>query len=510
MSVQMERIDAALKDFEKTQPLPDSLPPVPSFELELLPSVLSVSASRISEAKQAPVDFVAVTYMVSLSSLLARNIAIRPMHDWTVVPNLWGVDIGRPSAKKSPAMSAALKPLESIEDNAAELFDSEAKDFAACRQLYEHQVKANTGKIQKAVKDGNTYKAESLIAQQADDEPLEPTCTRYLANDTTVEKLADLLTQNPSMLVCRDELAGFFASLERHGQEGARSFYLESWNGDKSFKVDRIARGSTRVPRACVSVLGSIQPGPLSGLLREAARHNRSNDGLMQRFQLAVWPDLSPRFQLIDVEADSVNDREITELFSRFASLDPATVGAEIPESGLPFLKFAPDAQKVFCKWLEGHENRLRNDDMPECLEAHLGKYPSMVPSLALILHLAEGHHGPVNALSTQKAIAWAVYLEKHAKRIYAPISGADYVAARALASKLKAKKVICGSTKRTDRFSLRDVYRNGWANLSTDECRLAVDVLEDFNWVSRGLEPTDGRTATVYHINPLIWEGDL
>ena len=147
---------------------------------------------------------------------------------------------------------------------------------------------------------------------------------------------------------------------------------------------------------------------------------------------------------------------------------------------------------------------------MPECLEAHLGKYPSMVPSLALLLHIADGHRGAVDALSTHKAIAWAVYLEKHAKRIYAPIVGADYVAARALASKLKAKKVICGSTKRSDQFSLRDVYRNGWANLSTDECRLAVDVLEDFNWITRGFQETEGRTATVYEVNPLIWEADV
>jgi hypothetical protein len=471
-----------------------------------------VSAKDISDAKQAPIDFVAVTYIVALSSLLARNIGIRPMAEgtWTVVPNVWGMCIGRPSAKKSPAMSAALRPLENLEDNAAELFDSELSDYDTKRQLHEHQIKANNAEIKKLLNKHESEKAGSLIAQQAEAEPTEPTCTRYLANDTTVEKLADLLTQNPSILVCRDELAGFFASLERHGQEGARSFYLESWNGDKAFKVDRIARGSTRVPRVCVSVLGSIQPGPLSSLLREGQRHNRSNDGLMQRFQLAVWPDLSPRFELIDGKADAENQQELKDLFARFASLDPATVGAEAPEVGIPFLRFSTDAQEVFCKWLENHENRLRNEDMPECLEAHLGKYPSMVPSLALILHLAEGHHGPVDALSTHKAIAWSVYLEKHAKRIYAPIVGADYVAARALASKLKAKKVICGVTKTTDRFSLRDVYRNGWANLSTDECRLAVDVLEDFNWISRGLEPTNGRTATVYHVNPLIWEGAI
>ena len=73
-------------------PLPDSLPSVPVFEPELLPSVLSVSAQEISKSKQAPIDFIAVTFMVALSSLLARHLAIRPLaaDGWTIIPNLRG------------------------------------------------------------------------------------------------------------------------------------------------------------------------------------------------------------------------------------------------------------------------------------------------------------------------------------------------------------------------------------------------------------------------------------
>ena len=112
------------------QPLPNHLPPVPEFEPELLPSVLSVSAQEISKSKQAPIDFVAVGFMAALSSLVARQIAIRPMaaDGWTVVPNLWGLIVGRPSAKKTPALSAALKPLHRLEDAAAELHESRCCD----------------------------------------------------------------------------------------------------------------------------------------------------------------------------------------------------------------------------------------------------------------------------------------------------------------------------------------------------------------------------------------------
>ena len=267
-------------EYPEPQPLPSHLPPVPEFEPELLPSVLSVSALEIAKSKQAPIDFVAVTYMVALSSLLARHVAIRPMaeNEWTVVPNVWGLIVGRPSAKKTPAMTAALKPLDILEDAAAEAYELALRDFDLRVQLHTHQVGANKTNIQKLLRSADPAQkneAAMLIEEQQDMEPEQPGCTRYIANDSTVEKLADLLQANPAILVCRDELQGFFASLERNGQESARAFYLEAWTGDKSFKVDRIGRGSTRVPRACVSVLG-WQPDARSTTTRQSQRRSHA------------------------------------------------------------------------------------------------------------------------------------------------------------------------------------------------------------------------------------------
>ena len=212
---------------------------------------------------------------------------------------------------------------------------------------------------------------------------------------------------------------------------------------------------------------------------------------------------MTPRFQLIDRKPCADNWNETIQIFERFAFIDSSAVDAEIPDEGMPYLRFDESAQEVYSRWLVNHENRLRNEDMPECLESHFGKYQSLAPSIALILHIAEGNSGPVGITSIGKAIAWTEYLERHARRIYAPIVGADFVAARALAKKIKSKKL-------GDCFSLRDVYRNGWANLSKDEVILAADVLVDFNWIERSEKKTHGRTATIYRISPLVWETEL
>jgi len=111
--------------------------------------------------------------------------------------------------------------------------------------------------------------------------------------------LGEILNENPhGILLFRDELNGFFRTLERQGHEADRAFYLECWNGDNSFTYDRIGRGTLHIAGACLSILGSIQPGPLADIVR--GLRGIGDDGLLQRFQLAVWPDASPEWQNID------------------------------------------------------------------------------------------------------------------------------------------------------------------------------------------------------------------
>jgi hypothetical protein len=84
---------------------------------------------------------------------------------------------------------------------------------------------------------GRPYPIASLL-------PDTPVLRRYKTNDSTVEKLGELLRDNPAgLLVQRDELVDLLASWEREDRQGDRAFFLEAWNGDQSFDTDRIGRG---------------------------------------------------------------------------------------------------------------------------------------------------------------------------------------------------------------------------------------------------------------------------
>ena len=182
--------------------------------------------------------------------------------------------------------------------------------------------KVNDAKIREAIKKGGDPYEIARLGLSATDET--PTRRRYLVNDSSVEKLGELLNENPNgLLVFRDELLGLLYSLERDGQEGARQFYLETWNGNGRFTYDRIGRGTVDIEACCLSVLGSIQPGPLQDYLATAP-----DDGLIQRFQLAVWPDLEPGWTNVDRWPNRDAKERAGSVFSRLDGLTALAIGA--------------------------------------------------------------------------------------------------------------------------------------------------------------------------------------
>lgn len=483
------------------QPLPIGLPPVQAFDPDLLPDSLRPWIRDIADRLQCPPDFPAVAAVVCLSTVVGRQVAIRPKRrdDWTVVPNLWGAVVGRPSLLKTPALAEPMKMLARLEDAAREEHEQAMNEHAARALVAEAGDKAARQAIAKAVKDGKLDPMEIArkAVQEAADEA--PRRRRYTSNDGTVEKLGELLRDNPrGILVFRDELVGWLQSLDREGREGNRAFYLEAWNGNGRFTFDRIGRGTVEVEATCLSLLGGIQPGPLSFYMAGAMGGGAGDDGLLQRLQLLVWPDSPRDWRNVDRWPDSAARQAAWEVFQRLDHLDQGAVGARQDEGdAVPWLRFAPDAQGDFDGWREALEARLRAGDLHAALEAHLAKYRSLVPSLALLFHLADNPGGgPVALPSLLRALAWAEYLETHARRLYGQALSPDVAAALELDRRL-------GELPQP--FTAKDIYRNHWRFLDPEGTRGALAVMEDFNRVRGVRTGGAGRPTVRYWIHPSL-----
>jgi putative DNA primase/helicase len=488
-------------------PLPEGLPDVQPFDPALLPDGLRPWIEDIAERMQAPMDYPAVGAMISAGSVTGRQVGIRPKRhdDWTVTPNLWGGIVGRPGLLKTPTLQEACRPLVRLEIGAKQAFERAAAEHEGRREIARQQKKLREARIAKDLKAKRDPAGilHDLLADGEDDQP--PARRRYLVNDSSIEKLGEILNQNPrGVLIFRDELVGFLRAMERDGHEQDRAFHLEAWNGTGRFTYDRIGRGTLDIEAACTSVLGGIQPGPLTAYLEAMAHAGAGDDGLLQRFQLLVWPDVARTWRNVDRAPNREARQAAAGIFEQIDRLDPLAIGAEQDgDGGIPYLRFEDEAQAAFDGWRGGLEARLRDGSLHPAMEAHLAKYRSLVPSLALLCHLADDGRGPVGILALERALAWAEYLESHARRVYDAVIRGDLCAARALGEHLARGDL-------PSPFRVRDVYRPGWTGLSSPEtAAAAVAVLVDLDWLqaedTAGSSPGRGRPTVRYHINPKL-----
>ncbi|MCE5311460.1 MAG: DUF3987 domain-containing protein [Acidobacteriales bacterium] len=414
----------------------------------LLPRVAAAVVLSATAALQVAPDLIAVPLMVVLSAALGRRALIKPKRNaaWQVVPNLWGYIVAGSGSMKSACLQLALSCLITLEEEAIRTPGSRR---------------------------------------------------RYLTNDPTTEKLLEILVDNPAgILVWRDELTGFVGNLSRRGREADRQMYSEGWPGNQPFSQDRIGRGTIRVPRHCISILGGIQPDPWQELLKGSAKAGILGDGFIQRFQMAVWPDPHKDYVYEDEPPDAESEQRLAAVFRRIVAMpaeDPVEFG------------FDDDAQEMFVDWFEKLERRIRNETMPEIVREHISKYRSLMPSLALILHVAEKeeHSTLIPLHRAVRAIEWCRYLESHLPRLYSCVIGSANPSAELLAVRIKEGKL-------GQRFSIRELSEKGWSGLNTPgKVRVAVKILEDAAWVRQlPRDPNQvGRPSEGYEVNPRIAE---
>ena len=501
--------DVSRKEWPDPTPVQHTLRPVEALPLSIIPDPLQGWIRDVCNRMQIPLDFVATASIVMAGSVIGAGCGIKPKRrdDWMVIPNLWGGAVGRPSVLlKSPAIEQALTPLAKLEKVAKENHEEELKTYEAELAGHKAQKDALQLEMKKATgaKDNPSKFQDAKESMKALEKPEEPTWKRYKTNDATIEKMAVLLSENPrGILLVRDELVGLLSSWDREDKQSDRAFFLESWNGYGDYTADRIGRGTIYTENLCISLYGGIQPAKLLKYLQQAT-NGYQNDGLIQRLQLLVYPDEPKAWKLVDQYPDNVEKDRFIKIINKLSEMDFEEHGATTDEySKFPYFRFSDDAKEVFFEWLtELQTVKLQRDDDPLMLE-HLGKYRSLLPSLALIFHLIdvadETTNGDVSLKATKQAAAWCDYLEGHTRRIFGLLADAELKAAEALLTKISNGKL-------KDGFTVREVYRNQWQLLTEkDVVQKACDELVDADCIREEEIKGGGRPKITYLINPKL-----
>jgi putative DNA primase/helicase len=484
-----------------SKPMPERLPELPEvapFDYDFLPAAIRGYVRDISERMQCPPDFAAVNTYVMLSSPIGCKIGIKPKRrdGWIVVPNLWGVTIGGSGVMKSPNRSEVLKPLKQFQiELMREVYDRNVQLVNSGEEAKLRQA-AKKSQAKKMLKNDPAADISEFLKSDLDNSLEVETAPRFITNDATAEALGQLMIDNPNgILYEADELIGLLKNLDKQGQEGARAFYLTAADGNQSYTIDRIMRGTNlHIGSACLSIIGGIQPGVLGEYVREALSGGAGADGLLQRFGLMVYPDVSPVYQYIDRFPDKQARDMVNNLVRKLHNLDVVAIATIGEYSKTPYLHFDDAAQEVFIGWISKHETRLRSGDDHPAIVSHLSKYRKLVPALALINHLCDSEEKSVSESSLLRALAYCEYLETHARRIYSYGTQPSIDAAKSVLTKLKKGKL-------NNLFTVRDIYRKCWAGIDTPKkAEAAIDILLEYGHLLRNETLTEGRPSTTYH----------
>ncbi|RMF80736.1 MAG: DUF3987 domain-containing protein, partial [Planctomycetota bacterium] len=322
--------------------------------------------------------------------------------------------------------------------------------------------------------------------------PEMPTPRRYLVSDITIEAIAPILEANPrGVLVARDELAGWiraFNAYKARGRGGDAAAWLQLWSA-RALLVDR-KTGDKRticVPRAAVSVCGTIQPGVLVDVL--TSEHFES--GLAARLLLARPPELPKRWSERVPSPEALKD--YADLISSLLALEHVEADTGPEPMSLPM---TPEAKAVWHPWYDEHAQRIATAETDREASA-LAKVEAYGARFALIFALAENPAATsIGVDAVRRGIALADWFAFEATRVYEFMSETDETR--------ELRRLAEWIARRGGTTSVRDVSRNLRAYPTTVEAEAVLEhlVREGLGvWEHRQPGARGGRPTRVFRL---------
>lgn len=419
---------------------------LPGFPLDTLPPLLRAHVAENAAAIGCPVDLVALPALAACGASLGNTWSLDLKAGWSERSILWAAVIARSGTAKSPALTAALRPLHALQ----------AEAYTRWRDDHEQWLA-----------DLNVWKATPK--QKRGLPPDEPRLESLHTTDATLEALGKALETSNGLIVERDELIGFLRSMDAYRQRAGadRQQFMTLWNGSP-LKIDRVSRGTIFLPSPVVCVTGGIQPDMLGELADEAGRE----DGFLPRFLYAM-PDCPPmRWQMEEPRAETC--AALTERLRTARSK-----GCAVSLDDLARARFRDFFNSANASAEQGGP-----------LAAFRAKAPRHVTRLALVLHtLAAPEEGePLSLITLDAAIALWDYFAAHGEAALSAIR-----AARAGRGSLEQRVLAYLRSLNGGWASKRDLFERTGGHVSAGELNAALTALQDEELIEREPDAQNG-----------------
>lgn len=432
----------------------------PDFPLGALPAWIGEFAADVARDIQVSADLPAQLGLIALATAAAKKAKIQIQGTWVEHLNLYVAIALPPSAGKSPAFRAMLKPLQDLEREMRALVED---DIVAAEARRDALVKRRKNMVDQQ---RSIDVAEIDAELRANPVPVRPQLT---VDDATPEALVSILGQQGGRVALLSPEGDVFGMMGgRYSEKSNLTPYLKAWGGE-DIKVDRIGRSQVDVVEAVLSIGLTVQPIVLEALADVEMR----GKGLAARFMYSVPVDLVGRRDMRQAASGNAALRaryeaQITDLAKRLATYQaPGT------------LTLAPDALAAFFDFRQSLEDERGESGDLRSMAEWTGKLETSVARVAGLLHVAEhGATGVVELATMQRAIAIGDYWLAHA-RIVHDLWGRD--------PELEKARVLLRwmATEGLSEFSVRDAHHARKKHFArVDDLVAPLDILTERGWI--------------------------
>jgi DNA polymerase I-like protein with 3'-5' exonuclease and polymerase domains len=383
-----------------------TLEPYRPFPVEALPAPINEYVRQGALALGCDPAYLALPALAVAASAIGNTRTIRLKGGWDEPSVVWSAIVGDSGTLKSPAYLKAVAHLFRLQRGLLLAFKKKKARYQ--EELHEHQAAKRKAKDE-GPGPGNP--------------PEEPLLQRVVVSDTTVEKLAEILEDNPrGTLVARDELAGWLGSFTRYKQQKGGTD-LPNWlemHRAGTVIVDRKTseRQTLFIQRAAISITGGIQPG----VLARALTPEFLDAGLAARLLMAMPPKLPKRWSEVEVAPEV--EQAYQEALDRLLALDfDATGGEEAPHA----LRLSREGKAA---WVEFYDDWAREQAAAEGeLAAAFSKLEAYAARLALVHHVVgrvargDADQAPVERESVEAGVTLCRWFAGEARRVHAILS---------------------------------------------------------------------------------------
>ena len=458
---------------------------LPEFPVDALPGPAEAMVEAVAEALQVPPEMPGALVLGALAAAVQDKFTVAPRPDWRETLSLYIAVAAPPAFRKSAVLAALTAPHCRYEKERRQAERLAVAEGMAKISALEKAKQATENRFAR----GDADMGQVLDIARELEEALEAAIHPYrlIADDTTTEKLADLMAQQKGSIAVVSSEGGIFDLLagKRYDGTGSLDLYLKAHCGDRVV-VDRVGRPGCEIESPRLTMLLTVQPEVLRGVMSNPSFRGRGLCGRILYIQCRN--NLGRRKSDPPPLPEGVRT-EYAELIYRLLS---SQCKGEI--------HLDSDANSIRTSYQDFIESKLGGQW--DFMGDWGGKAVGMVIRLAAILHIAQCIGDPTEQPISGETMAAATRLGElfsgHAEAVYTT-AGADESTADA--------KYLWRRIKADGRpeISKRDLYNQCKGKFrKVEQMEPALQTLVNMGYVKITTASTGGRPTQKIVVNPL------